>query len=34
MKFTDGKEILTIILRDDESGVEWTRDFYDDAPTT
>ena len=36
MRFTDGKEILDIIIRDHrnvDGGVEWTRDFFDDAPT-
>ena len=33
MKFTNDKELLDIHIRDNESGVEWTRDFFDDAPT-
>ena len=33
MRFADDKEILDIIIRDDELGMEWTRDFFDDAPS-
>lgn len=33
MKFTDGKETVEIHVLD-ASGVEWTEDFYDDAPAS
>lgn len=33
MKFTDGKETVEVHVLD-ASGIEWTEDFYDDAPAS